>query len=305
MPKNAGFHVYTLRIRERYEKEAETLSAIQDDTDLLPTLFAGLKSEVEAHKNDPAAERMACVKQVSKRERSLTGIFTAGNYGEATDIVDSIRASVSYEKKTTDAEMLPCFFRLEIPEDKDEALLILQRDNRVSSKAAFSSLLNSVVMQIDPELRVHITPLVNREEFEKLVGEGQVQTLRFIKMELTSDLADSYDEGHKEVEGSVEYVVRARKGRSLPFRNLLRGWSRTNSSVRDVFELPALDFDTVKAEVKVGRKTQTVDFGKRLNTPILDLTSSVQFGPDGHPTYSTLVDATAELAEGYIEMMYG
>lgn len=219
----------------------ETLDSIQGETDLIDVLCDGLKSDIEAHKKDEEAGRMACVKRVDKRERSLTGLFTAGHYGESSDIVDSVSAAVSYEKKTTDAEMLRCFFRLEVPEDRDEALLFLQRDNRVSSKAAFSALVNSIVMRVDAELRVTIDPLVTREEFDKLIDDGEVQTLRFIKMGLTPDLADSYDSGHTETDGSIEYVVKARRGRSLPFRNLLKGWSVASGSIKEVFALPALD----------------------------------------------------------------
>lgn len=55
----------------------------------------------------------------------------------------------------------------------------------------------------------------------------------------------------------------------------------------------------------IGRKKQTVDFGKKLNNPILDLSADVKVASDGHPTYTSLVAATQELAEGYLESMYG
>jgi hypothetical protein len=304
MPRKVGFHIYTVRVKQRYHSESETLSSICGEFDLMELLRSGLKKELENHKNDESAERMACMKKVNSQERSITGLLNAGHYGEASDIISSINAALSYEKKTTDAEMIPCFFRIDIPEDKDEALLILQRDNRVSCKGAFTSLIAPLVAAKNPNLAVAITPLTSAQVFKQLVSEGEVQRLRFIRMGITDDFADSYDKGHKEVEGSMELVVKARRGFSLPFKSILGKWLSSKEMVNEIFEVPALDFDTVKADVKIGRTVRTLDFGKKFSQPIVDLTADVKFGSDGHPTYASLVAATQQLAADQLSEMY-
>lgn len=304
MPRKIGFHIYTVRVRQRYHRESETLNSICGEFDLYELLAKGLKKEVEKHKKDESTERLSCMKKVTSQGRSITGLINAGHYGEASDIVSSINAELSYEKKTTDAEMIPCFFRIDIPEDKDEALLILQRDNRVSCKSAFTSLVAPLVAAQNPNLTVAVTPLTSAQVFKQLVSEGEVQRLRFIKMGITDDFADSYDKGHKEVEGSMELIVKARRGFSLPFRAILGNWLSSKEMVKEIFEVPALDFDTVKADVKIGRTVRTLDFGKKFSQPIVDLTADVKFGSDGHPTYASLIAATEQLATDQLSEMY-
>jgi hypothetical protein len=157
-------------------------------------------------------------------------------------------------------------------------------------------------------LRCEIEPIMNRETFEKLVGGGEVQQIKFIRMSIPEDFADAYDKGKHETEGSMELVIKARRGRGLPMKNRLVDWMKSNASVRDQFQVPGLEFeyDTVKADLRIGKNKRTLDFGKRLSNPIIDLTDDVKFDrKSGHPTYPSLLEETAKLAEDQMFEIFG
>jgi hypothetical protein len=186
--------------------------------------------------------------------------------------------------------------------------LILQRDNRVQAKQMFRSLVIPILQKFDENLRCQIEPIMNRETFEKLVGSGEVQQIKFIRMSIPEDFADAYDKGKHETEGSMELVIKARRGRGLPMRKRLVDWMKSDASVRDQFQVPGLefDYDTVKADLRIGKNKRTLDFGKRLSNPIIDLTNEVKFdGKSGHPTYPSLLEETATLADDQMFEMFG
>jgi hypothetical protein len=280
------------------------LDSVCDSFDFFHVLSIGMKHELQKHKNDQSNERLACLDKIVDKDRVIAGLFHAGHYGEGHNIVDSTNALVSYRKKTTDADMLPCFFRLDIPKERNEALLVLQSDVRVSAKAAFVSFIEPFAKHPECPLTLTVRPVMNKGVFMKLVREGKVQKLRFIKMGITSDFADSYDSGHGEVHGTMELIVKARRGGSLPFAGKINEWLSSRKQVRELYEVEGLDFDTVKADVRVGKTTRTLDFSKKMTTPIFDLTSDVIFGNNGHPTFESLVEATRSLAEDHLSEMY-
>jgi len=170
----------------------------------------------------------------------------------------------------------------------------------VQAKQVFRALVTPVLHKFDQDLKCEIEPIMNRETFEKLVGDGQVQQIKFIRMSIPEDFAEAYDKGKHETEGSMEVIVKARRGRGLPMRKRLVDWMTSNGSVHDHFQVPGLDFDydTVKADLRIGKNKRTLDFGKKLSTPIIDLTDNLKFElKSGHPTYASLLEETEKLAE--------
>lgn len=299
MPRQAGFHVYSVKVRKKYQRETEVLSDILGKDDLLTILQAGLKQRLNAQSTDEAIERVACLKRAEVSERNILGLIEAGHYGESTNIVHSRSGQIVHVQGTEEAALLPCFFRLVIPKHTELGLLILQRDNRVQSKGALMSILTPILRQYDDELGFEVLPILNKQTFEKLVGEGQIQQLKFIRHSITQDFADEYDRGRHQIEGTMEVTVKAQRGKSLPMKQRLISWMHSADSVRDIFELPGLEgfeFDQVKADLRIGRNKRTVDFGKKLTNPIIDLTDKIQWRR-GRPTWDSLVSSTLELAE--------
>lgn len=299
MPRQVGFHVYSVKVRKKYQRDTQVLSNISGRDDLLTILQAGLGRCLNSQNTGEAIERVACLKRFEISNRHVVGLIEAGHYGEFTNIVHSRSGQVVHVQGTEEAALLPCFFRLFLPQHSGQGLLILQRDNRVQSKGALMSILNPILRKFDDELSFEVLPIMNKETFEQLVGDGQIQQLKFIRHSIMQDFADEYDRGRDQTEGTMEVVVKARRGKSLPMKQRLVSWMNSANSVRDMFELPGLagfEFDQVKADLRIGRNKRTVDFGKKLTNPIIDLTDKIQWRR-GRPTWESLVNSTLELAQ--------
>jgi hypothetical protein len=299
MARRVGFHVYSVKVKKRYRRESEVLSNLPGPHDLLTVFLQGMRGTLNAQNNDEEVERVACLKRLERSDRHLIGILEAGHYGEANDIVHAPTGRLTHAQNVDEAALLPSFFRLVIPEGMQTGLLILQRDNRVQSKGALLSVLKPILASVSDEFVLHVNPVMNRQTFERWVGEGQVQQLRFVRYSITEDFADEYDRGRDETEGTMELVVKARRGRTLPLKDKIISWFRSDAPVRDIFEIPGLEefaYDDVKVDLKIGNRTKRVDFGRKLTNPIIDLTDSIKWR-SGRPTWESLVRATAELAE--------
>jgi hypothetical protein len=309
MARQIGFHFYSFKIWQRYTRNYEALSALRGRQDSLPLLRDGMQGVIDAQRTDDAAKRMACLKRVDMDGRNLTGIIEAGSYGETANIVHARTGRINHRQNTEEATMLPCFFRLVIPRNNERGVLVLQRDNRVPAKQALAKIIQNVLFNFDEELTCDFTPIANKATFERMVQNGEVQELRFIRLSIPQDFADGYDRGRHELKGSVELSYKANRGASLPLKTLLRSWMRGTAGALDQYEIPGLEdfeFDNVKAEIRVGKKLQTVDFGRRLTHPIIDVTDKVTFDRrSGHPTYESLLEVSAELAEDDAFTAYG
>ena len=299
MARRVGFHVYSVAVRRRYSSELEVLSNVSGTTDLLETLEIGFQEEVNAHANDAAAQRVARLERLDKFDRHLTGLIEAGSYGEAATIVHTESGKLIHKQTTDQASVMPCFFRLVIGEGKTRGLLVLQRDNRVPAKQALAVMIRKYVADLNEELICDIVPLMNKETFEKLVDEGDVQQITFTKLSLPPDLATFYDSGYKETKGATDVVFRAIRNERLPLKQRFKQWASAETSGKELFEIPDLenfDYDKITAKVNINGRLQKVDLGKKLTMPIIDLTDSLKTeSGTGHPTYESLITATSAL----------
>ena len=300
MARQIGFHFYSFQVWQKYTSEKQILSSLRGRQDVLPLIHAGMQQTIDAQRKDEAAQRMACVKRVDVDGRHLTGLLEAEHYGETANIVSARTGKTAHRQRASEAAMMPCFFRLVLRQNSNRGLLILQRDNRVPAKSSLTTVLRGLIHRFDYLLTCDLTPVANSATFERLIQEGDIQELRFIRLSIPQDFASGYDGGRNETKGSVEVSYKANRGAALPMKNTIRRWLRGPVNVSDQYEIPGLgfEFDTVKAEIRIGKKTQTVDFGRRMTPPIIDVTNQVAVDPiSGHPTYESLLEVTLDLAE--------
>jgi hypothetical protein len=293
MARQIGFHLYSIQVREKYGKTYETLSSLRGKQDFLSLLNGGMKTTLYSQKDDESDERITCLKRVDLSARNLTGLMEAGHYGETANIVHSKTGRTVHQQATEEASLLPFFFRIVIPQGKDRGLLILQRDNRLRGKQILKSVVDPILSKFDESLKCEMEPIMNRETFEKMVGEGQIQQIKFIKMSIPQDFADEYDKGRDEERGTMELTVKARRGRGLPMKKRLTDWMTSDKGVKDLFKVPGLDFeyDRVKADLRIGRNKRTVDFGKKMSNPIIDLTDEVTMRRGHQPRSSQVYES--------------
>ena len=140
---------------------------------------------------------------------------------------------VSYRRTKDDAEMIPLYFLFEVPADRDEGILLIQRFRQRSPRSAIVDPLKKWFREAYPDHVLVIDPLSNEAALRAYFDGGQLKELHFIKFELPRDLEDRYDrEVHREEEGIVDYAVRARRGRELPLMGAVRRIARREATAQ-------------------------------------------------------------------------
>src|SRR6266404_3752242 len=118
---------YTIRIREKRKKAHEKLDLFDGVLDFLELCATFLESQKEVQAHNKEAQHLMILHKLHKGERSLWGQFRSGEYGQACEVVNAVAGEVVYNKKINDADMLPFYFRIEVPNDSDEGIFIVQR----------------------------------------------------------------------------------------------------------------------------------------------------------------------------------
>ena len=120
---------YTVRLRQKRTDTYLCLSSFLNNQDLLSIVdrYFGDRAGPIPQDVHPQSGKMLRVTQYAPRHRQIHGIIETGEYGYESTLFDVNTNSVSYLRSTTDAEMLPFYFLINIPSQLDEGILLLQR----------------------------------------------------------------------------------------------------------------------------------------------------------------------------------
>ncbi|KAA3615838.1 MAG: hypothetical protein D8M58_22325 [Calditrichaeota bacterium] len=286
---------YTIRIRERREPTYERLDRFDRTTDFFNTFTQYLLNRNQNYSHVQNIQKLISVSNYSVDNRIITGIIKTGEYGYETELFDIQNNEVSYLRSVNEAELLPFFFQVFLPNNADEGILILQRFGQFGIRKAFSNDFNSYFNQLFPDYIVEMNPLLPSQIVDQHLRDGVVTKIRFIKFEVPNDIAEAYDNnGHTEEISSTELVVRAKRNQFLSFvPNRLIEFMNREKDVSNLFELTNFDYDTIKVEVKLDNETRTIDLSDLHKIrAYFDITGDVSINENGHPDYDSILQAS-------------
>lgn len=307
MPRVTSLAAYAVKVWNPSDREYESISDFDgngaDLFEFLHGTLVGLKTKTL---DQEELQQAISVPKLEKDGRILCGLIETGQYGHESEFINVKTTEVVYRRKKTDAEMLPFYFYLEIPEGAEDGILILQRTATFGIRKVLHWVLGIAFEEKYPEFKLRFAPVVVESEFDKFM-RGKIQKIHFIKKTIPADIADSYDRGHHEVRGSVELVIRASKGSILPMNT----WLSRMFKGKQPGGLFALDdenftYDNIKAEVKLGHATRTINAANpgRIRS-YFDVTDKVRTGANGHPLYNSIKGEADKLAEELRALLYG
>jgi hypothetical protein len=235
--------------------------------------------------------------------RVLKGRLQVGDYGQACSVVNANTAKVVFNKTSTDADLLPFFFRMEVPTLRDEGLFLIEKSRKTSPKTAFTQLLRSRFAKDFEDYTLTIDPVLPAKVFKEYLDKGKVQKITFIKMGIPDDIADLLDGGHDQ-EGKTELVITAPRHHYIPFKKSILSSDDPRKSIQDLYELKDLEYENIKVVVKLGSNSRTIDLGSKHATPLYEITEKVQMDNGGIGTYASMANAFESLASDINEGAY-
>ena len=193
--------------------------------------------------------------------------------------------------------MLPFYFRLWVPAKKDEALLVLQRTGQFGIRKALWQAICKYFEAKHNAFAPSIHPLIPEQVVKQNLERGHVTKIRFVRFGVRSDIADAYDtQDHVEEIGTMQLVVTARRGKTLPLVGRLKDVVSGKRQLQNMIELQDFPYDTVKVELNVNGRTRTVDLGNLGRArAYYDVDKDVKRGANGHPLFDSIDKVAEEL----------
>ncbi len=309
MPRLISLAAYAVKVWNPNDRDYEHLSDFDgegaDAFNFMHDVLSGIKTQTL---DQEELQQAFSVPKLEKKDRTLWGTVETGQYGYESDFINVKTGKSVFKRKKEDAEMLPFYFYFEIPEGVEDGILILQRTSNFGIRKVLHWVLNIAFEERHPEYKLRFRPLVAETEVDRFI-KGKIQNIHFIKKSIPADLADAYDKGHSEVRGTVELVMRASKKSVLPMNGLLsKIFKKRDGNVGGVFVLndEGFAYDNVKAEVKIGRATRTINAAHpgRIRS-YFDVTDAVELGSNGHPRYNSIQGQAEKLAAQLRALLYG
>jgi hypothetical protein len=307
MPK-ISLASYVLRIKDMNTGNYLQLDKFlpkEDFLNFIKDYFNFIQSQID---NDIENKKLIRIKgqTIKVDSRQINGVIETGEYGYESEIIDNLDGSLKYSRKTSDAEMMPFYFLMSLPVDKDKGIVVLERFGLLGISKVFRNSLNQFLKSKNPDLILEFNPLVPTDTVSEFLDKGNVTKLIFRKFGIPSDLSNYFDTSNNETsEGYVEFRIVAKRKHNLPVKNYLLNFFSSKQSGSRLMEINNIEYDRVKVEVKLGKDTRTIDLSN-FNTfrPYYDVSSEVRLGKNGHPDFDSINSVANSLLNELNDILY-
>lgn len=226
----------------------------------------------------------------SKETREVYGFLSSGINGEKSRISDTESGEDVFYMDRKHARMVDTYYHIRIPEDRKFAYLILQRHGGFGIKKLFEKALQDFLNKSKLNMQVDMSNFLVSRIFNKMLNEGRITEMSFIKNYIPDNIEDLYDKGEKRVVGKTKTIICTERGLPLPVKGFaynlyMRDKSEGAIKVSQLYD----QYDEVDFEIEYQGSKKTIhmsNVGKSL--PDYDVTDSISFDYNDLPTVSSL-----------------
>jgi hypothetical protein len=318
MSNNIYLAPYSIRVRD-VKNDRYVNAGDRNDwgADLLEVFSTYFEMHMPSLPFDPEDKNKKTIRPefCKKEARTIFGIVKAGEYGLKSELRNVENDQSSYERQTTDAELIPYFFLLNIPNETSQGIAIFQRLGNRGFKDIFDKDFSSHIKgRFSSQYKVEISPLIPRD-MVKAYLRNRILKVKLIKHSFPKEVSDVDLSGlPKEEQGEAEFILKAGRNKGFPTSLLdkLRGnidsfLGGNNTSVGSLLEIQGFQADNVKIEVQVGDKRRTIDFSNIDKLRFTeDVTNRVKIDTNsGSPDFEDLKKIALEFYNDCADALWG
>ncbi len=241
--------------------------------------------------HDLQTQKLLNVRNFISNDRTLSGIIETGEYGYESNLYNIENYSISYVRQTNEAEMMPFYFIIAFPPGENEGLIVLQRFGQNGIKTFFHQQFSMFVSTYIPNISVEINQLIPETLLSRYLRDGEISTIKFIKLGIPRTIEDRYDHPHEEFQGKTEVKISVKRPGFLPVKDLIREFLNGQIAINHFLELREINFeyDNVKVELVIDGKHRVIDLSNlgKINA-YFDVTQEVVIGNNGHPIFNSI-----------------
>ena len=308
MPTQVGISAYHFQMKERYADEWWSFSrgGTQDGFSEIGQYLNARRGHLVRlgepdERGNYADQRALLITNVirSNDRRMYAGLILKGEAGIVREIrnFDNPEDDPQYRTSVNEGVLTPLYFRLHMEDERDFGVLLLQTFGIDGMKGYIErDMRNYFRDEVEEQRTIRITQLVDAQVLEAFAANGQLQDVIVIN---SGESNESRNAMQRHTFGGD---TMGDSGDKITLRlHRARGWmpnviSQIMNSIRQgrdprrLVNAPAVgDIDDVKAEIRVGGRTQTFSLLNPDDSPIRHtITNDVEIGSDGLPTWESL-----------------
>jgi hypothetical protein len=306
MAQTISVSLYTLRITERRQKDPLPVGEFDGKSDLFSIIHEALS---EHQGNEPGIKettrRIYVTNDLARKGRTLDGRVEVGDSGYTASLKDIATGKENYRQKTTDARLLPLYFRFWIPKKQPYGFVAFQHFGDAGCKTAIESIISSNFQQKHPEYTFAMRQRIPSDYADEVLTTGGIKEFRFIQFGVNKDIADMYG-GASVPPGTANVEVRiiAKRKSTLNSTKMIMDAIKNRQLSARGFELDNFQCNDFRITVNVKGKDRVLRVGEflKMNSRI-EVTDIVDIGRDGHPSRESIADACEALIREVAEDM--
>ncbi len=297
MSSKIGFRVYLLTLSKERDRKPLPFDS-EGITTPVPTFltkFVEEHSQANAGANKDAERQRTWYFDPKPTQETGTdkGYIRYGTFGFESDLVDSKTKAHKYRRETNDVEIIPLFYEFWQPQGLNHAFAAFQSFQGRSCIELVTSRMCDAFSKQNPKFKLIIKKLLPTGS-GGIYGSASVKSLRLIKKNAPSDVADKYLKSHTDRVIDFEITLTAHRKGFLGKLSALTDFMKSATS--GVVEHDGVVFEEAVAEIDFGGRRRRVGiFGHNSDAGVIDLTDSIERGSDGHPTFDSMSKELANL----------
>jgi hypothetical protein len=273
-------HVYTVRVSKfREPEEHSKFGDFDGDGNYLGAAFQYIFSQGFAAENEKDKREVVC-EDAELIEDDLRLSFQHGESGYASRFVKG--EETVFNQRTDHTQLMPCYSMFHLPENQDLGYWAVHLNNKRSGKSLILPELKRRFRVEFPDWSIQVEPCVKAKAFEAALANDQVQSVKLIKYDRSSDFKDARkwmrEDMHAQIELRISPLERGKRLASDLLRKAVDGNDR---AFGEVVEFEGMHFDQARVQVKLDGGLRTYELGG---------------GQSGHP-FPAIIDPT-ETASG-------
>lgn len=298
-------HIYALNSSVRGESEDGNAYSFEDCEGMFRSFFQNYTSiQIDDDKQQTFKCDFDSYTYVDDENFRMYYIkILSGNYGSASDILDSDSQKIVYQKKASDIDTRPFYLFIIFPKDNkkvtvQKGMLIFQNVGPLGIKTITTSLIKKYFAEKFKSTLICSTISVDLF-IKKIIKKENIKKLRITRNLRPSDTADRIYKG---------YGHETRELKNLNFSDDI--WTKIISNIHwmaghrsSVFEFEDIDYDNLKLIVDVGGRDRTIDIHNLSNLSIIEAIPDDIRMADGHPNLPKLVDHFKLVTNEYLNEM--
>lgn len=304
MPAAIGLRFYRLFVRGLRDREKKDVPA----SELSVPLSEFLTRFVDEHSAEEAVSDAEKERSYYFEPRetyglgSIRGHVRYGTFGFESRIKKHKSKTVAYIRKSSDVEEIPLFFDAWSPPSEDFSILALQS---YGGKSCVHLILFDMMRSfeaLNPGFRLHAHKLLGNDSPQTLFARAPVKKITFVKHNAHSDRFSSYRNGKPPKPIDIEVSYKAKRGGILG--SLEEMGSAFIEDSKGLLSFEGMEFDEATAEVMIGNRRRPVGLiGPTSETGAIDVSPSIEYGLDGHPTYESILRESSDIATHFFKKL--